>query len=321
MKILFIRISYVLMIIALIVILMAIFSYRSDISNEELEKKYFTPESKYIEIADARLHIRKRGTGPALFLVHGSFASLHTWQDWEDELSKSFTTISMDLPGHGLTGPNQSENYTTDYYADLIVALADTLHIDSFYVAGNSLGGNVAWKMALTNPERIRKLILIDASGFWQPVSETEASKPSKRPWIFNLLSNPIVSKIFTKITPRFLFKLNMKQVYGNPDLVTEQHIDRYYNLMLREGNREATLKRLKQPGEDLQDSISKISMPVLILWGKKDTWIPVENAYLFQHAIKNSQLVIFDDAGHVPMEEIPGESLQPALDFLRSNF
>jgi pimeloyl-ACP methyl ester carboxylesterase len=301
-------------VIALFILLIS--GYRSDIKVEDLEQEYFTAESQYIEVMDAKLHIRKQGNGEPIFLIHGSFASLHTWNSWEVELAKAFTTISVDLPGHGLTGPNKNEIYTTDYYADLIFALADSLQIDSFYVAGNSMGGTVAWKMALKNPARIKKLILIDAAGY----TNASNNKPVNKPFIFRLLDNKVIASLFLKITPRFMFSLNLKQVYGNHEKITEEQIDRYYNLMLRDGNREATLKRLQHMGKNLQDSISYITTPTLILWGEKDAWIPVAHAYRFNSEIKGSELIVYKNAGHVPMEEIPLETLIPARIFLKGN-
>lgn len=290
--------------------------YRSDVSVSDLESTYFTAGSQYIHVNDVKLHIRKQGKGEHLFLIHGSFASLHTWENWEKELSKNFTTISMDLPGHGLTGPSQNEIYTTDYYADLVFALADSLNVDSFSVAGNSMGGTVAWKMALKNPDRIKKLILIDAAGY----SKTKTNQPNDQPLLFKLLNNKIIAAVSLKITPQFLFKLNLMQVFGDKSKIKQNQVQRYYDLTLREGNRAATLKRLRNGGKNLQDSIQYITTPSLIIWGEKDAWIPVANAYRFNSDIKNSKLIIFKEAGHVPMEETPLETLIPAREFLLSN-
>jgi pimeloyl-ACP methyl ester carboxylesterase len=121
------------------------------------------------------------------------------------------------------------------------------------------------------------------------------------------------------KITPHFLFKWNLKQVYGNPEKVKEKDVDRFYDLMLREGNRAATMQRLRQPGKDLQDSIKFIHTSTLIIWGKNDAWIPLENAHRFNHDITGSELKIFPGAGHVPMEEIAEETVQAALNFLQN--
>lgn len=302
-------------IIGLVSILIIAF-YKSDIPPEQLEQQYLSKESIYIQVDDARLHVRRRGVGPTIFLLHGSFSSLHTWNEWENELSKSFSTISLDLPGHGLTGPNESGIYTTDYYSSLLFSLADTLHIDTFYVAGNSMGGNIAWHMALNNPERVKKIILINAAGYSSSVSDT-IQKSAERPFIFKLLSNSIIANIFTQLTPRFFFKQNLKQVYGHPKGITEEQVDRYYQLMLREGNRKATLQRLKQINRYGHGNISQIKTPTLIIWGAKDNWIPVSHAYGFKESIPNAEMVIFPEAGHIPMEEIPQETSKSVIRFL----
>lgn len=305
--------GYFILALILLILVFIAFNYRTDIPVTKLEPKYFTKESSYLEVGDAKLHIRKRGSGPALFLIHGSFASLHTWDGWENELSNTFTTISLDLPGHGLTGPNKNEDYSTDYYSDLVFALADTLRIDTFYVAGNSLGGMVAWKMAFHKPNRVKKLVLIDAAGY----EKSKAGSETKRPFIFKMLEMKPLALLLTKVTPRFLFKINLKEVYGNPEKFTDNELDRYYELMRREGNREATMKRLQHYGRNLQDSIKFIQTPTLILWGEKDRWIPVENAYRFHNDIPWSKLIIIPDAGHIPMEECPKISADSVSIFL----
>ena len=304
-------------ILALLMVLLLVW-YRSDIPVEELEPTYFTPQSSYLIVNNSKVHVRQQGKGPAIFLLHGSFSSLHTWAEWESELSKNHKTISLDFPGHGLTGPNATNRYSTDDYESLVFGLADQLKIDTFYVAGNSMGGQVAWKMALHHPEKVKKLILIDAAGYWKITSD-KTSKKQSRPFIFKLLQNDLVAKTMIKITPRFLFKWNLKQVYGNPEIVKEKDVDRFYDLMLREGNRAATMQRLRQPGKELQDSIKFIHTPTLIIWGAKDTWIPLENGYHFNSDIKGSELKIFAEAGHVPMEESPEETVKAALNFLQN--
>jgi pimeloyl-ACP methyl ester carboxylesterase len=292
--------------------------YRSDIPVTELEAKYFTPQSSYLTVQDSKVHVRQQGAGPTIFLLHGSFASLHTWDGWEKELSKNFKTISLDFPGHGLTGPNAANRYSTDDYEALVFALADQLKIDTFYVAGNSMGGQVAWKMALHRPERVKKLILVDAAGYWR-ISTDSIFKTHNRPFIFKLLQNDWVASTMIKITPRFLFKINLRQVYGNPGKVKNEEVDRFYDLLLREGNRASTMQRLRQPGKDLQDSIKHIQVSTLIIWGAKDAWIPVANAYHFNKDIKTSETKIFPQAGHVPMQEIPNETVKSAIDFLQN--
>lgn len=298
-------------ILAILLVLLAVF-YRAEIPVAGLKPKYFTPESSFMVVRGDSLHVRLRGQGPPLFLLHGSFASLHTWNDWEDSLSRHFRTISLDFPGHGLSGPSPLKHYSTDNYATSVLALADALQIDTFFVAGNSMGGAVAYKLAIRSG-RVRKLVLVDAAGAPGATLPTQ-----KRPWIFGLLSNPLTARLMTRLTPRFLFEKVMGGVFADRQKITPAMIDRYYDLMLREGNRAATFERLQTPQTDSRDSLSMIRIPTLILWGEQDSWIPVSHADRFAQAIPNSEVVIFPHAGHVPMEEIPDETLPVVLRFLR---
>jgi pimeloyl-ACP methyl ester carboxylesterase len=109
---------------------------------------------------------------------------------------------------------------------------------------------------------------------------------------------------------------MNIKQVYGDESKINELTLDRYYELMLREGNRKATLDRLTSP-RDSDVNFSRLTMPTLILWGEKDSWIPVRQGYVLEKAIPGSNLIVFPGAGHVPMEEIPTESVAEYLSFL----
>ena len=298
-------------------ILIALFflGNRKDIAVQELEKEYFTPQSRYVQLHDAKVHIRIRGKGSYVFLLHGSLASLHTWQAWEDTLSTIFTTVSLDLPGHGLTGPNKSENYTIDNFERLVFELADSLKVDTFSLVGNSMGGQVAWQAALHKPDRVKNLILIDAAGF---VTAAGDQQNKDAPLIFKLLRSKHAAFTLEHITPRWMFSLNIKQVYANPDLITSQLIDRYYKLTLRQGNRHATWLRFQQLQKPDVDSLNFISVPTLIIWGEEDKWINIQNAHQFKNAIRGSKLVIIPNAGHTPMEELPRESVIPVFEFLK---
>jgi pimeloyl-ACP methyl ester carboxylesterase len=314
------KILKVLGAIFLFFLILFISFFRRDIPQEKVEKKYFTPQSHYINVEGINVHVRIRGEGEPIFLLHGSFASLHTWDVWQQELSPYFRTISLDFPGHGLTGPDDEKRYSTADYASLVLKIAEKLKIEKFHLSGNSMGGAVAMQIASDQPTKVLTLNLIDAAGAPNPEMPKSDSRPSQSrggaAWIIKLASNPVFSKILLKCTPKFLFEMNMKQVYGDPKKVTDEGIERYYELMLREGNRMATMHRLSTP-RSLKVDFEKLSMPTLILWGQKDSWIPVSQAYLLEKAILGSNLVIFENAGHVPMEEVAMESVAEYLSFL----
>lgn len=307
------------LLLVVVVLLLAVL-YRRDLPAAEVAEKYQTAESRFVEVDGVQVHVRIMGTGEPVFLLHGSFASLHTWDRWQQEMSPYYQTISLDFPGHGLTGPDSLKRYSIADYSQLVHALAQKLNLTQFHVAGNSMGGAVALQMASDRPGAILSLNLIDAAGALpaEVTVQDSLAKPAKTggAWIIRLATHPVFSKLLLSCTPKFLFALNMKQVYGDDSKVTDEVTTRYYELMLREGNRRATLDRLSQRRKSAIQ-FARITMPTLILWGGKDSWIPLAQGQRLQKAIPGSNLLVFETAGHVPMEEMPTETVAEYLSFL----
>jgi pimeloyl-ACP methyl ester carboxylesterase len=177
-------------------------------------------------------------------------------------------------------------------------------------MAGNSLGGLITWNTAVNYSDRIEKMILLNASGI--PKQQRD------RPWIFDLASNKIFGKVLSKFTPRFLFKMNMEQVYFDKSKMSDQTIDRYYYLFRRSGNREAfIIKSGQNYPQPPANSLSETRIPTLIVWGKHDQWIPYSDTFEFEKLLPHAQIIIYENAGHVPMEEIPTESALDTKNFL----
>lgn len=269
---------------------------------EQLSPRWATAPSIFINVAGMRMHVRDEGpkSDPQpIVLIHGTSASLHTWDGWADALSTNRRVIRFDVPGFGLTGPDPSNNYTIEHYVNVVVALLDTLGLDSAVLGGNSLGGNIAWATAVLHPNRVIALVLVDPSGY--------AFESASVPLAFTL-SRSKLARIFLKdFIPRSIVKSSVENVYGDPTRVTDELVDRYYELSLREGNRAALSERFLQssPGV-LTEQLSSINVPTLILWGGLDRLIPVAQGKRFEQDIPNSQLIIFESLGHVPHEEDP---------------
>ena len=296
---------------AFLFIVIAIY-WKNDIDLNKLKDKYAYTSSSFISIDGINVHYRDVGKGEAILLIHGTGASLHTWEKWIDILSPGYRVISFDLPGFGLTGPDPNHNYQISRYTSILDSLMVKLKVDSFHIAGNSLGGLVAWRYTTQFPQKILTLNLIDAAGLPQP-----GKKP---PFIFQLAKLPVLSTLLQKVTPKSIIKNSMLDVYKNDQLVTEKLIDRYFELSLREGNRTAFVKRMSQLNEKLDISdLKKITAPVLIQWGKDDRWIPLANAFEFQKLIPKAELIIYD-SGHVPMEENPMETVKDYMIFLKKS-
>ncbi len=269
---------------------------------EELKARWAPPPSKFLEVEGMRVHVRDEGLRDdmtPIVLLHGSAASLHTWEGWVQKLKGQHRVISLDLPGFGLTGPFPDNDYTIAHYVRFMVEFLDRAGVKRFVLAGNSFGGLIAWQTVLTLPERVERLVLVDAAGYPQ--------QPRSMPIGFVIANIPLLNQVAGRILPRKLIESSVREVYGDPEKVTPELVDRYYELTLREGNRQALGQRFKQvPTGNDAERIRDIRVPTLILWGGRDRLIPPENAEKFHRDIGESQLVIFDALGHVPHEEDP---------------
>ncbi len=299
---------WVLIIFLSVAALMAAFGLRLDMNPYDLEMEYATKSSDFIDVQGLRVHYRDQGQGFPVVLLHGTAASLHTWEGWVKVLSPHFRVISVDLPAYGLTGPNSDNDYSVDAYCRFVDAFLDKLDIKQCDLAGNSLGGRIAWGYTWRFPQRVRKLVLVDAAGF--PMK--------KMPRALKLARIPVVKDIARWFTPRALVERGIKSAYGDPSKVKPEVVDRYYRLLLREGNREAFGHRAMLNYLDQTDKLKLIKQPTLILWGGKDTWITPDNAEKYAKALPNAEVIIYPEAGHVPMEEIPEKTAHDVLTFLQ---
>jgi len=280
---------------------------------EALVARWALAPSQFLEVNGQLVHLRDEGPRQdhePLVLLHGTSSSLHTWQGWVAGLRQQHRVITLDLPGFGLTGPNETGDYRGDEYARFVLALMDKLGVQRFVLGGNSLGGEVAWRTALLAPDRVAALILVDAGG--QDVAALSS------PIGFMLARLPLVNRIFDWVLPRSLVVASLHNVYGDPKRVDEALVDRHYQLTLREGNRRALVQRLQQSARG-QDAarIRELRVPTLILWGGRDKLIPPAAAAKFKADIAGSELVMFDDLGHVPQEEDPLRTLGAVQAFL----
>lgn len=292
------------------VIIAAFMYYRSDISVETLKTDYTLPASDFIRINGMQVHYTTEGSGSDLLLLHGTSSSLHTWQGWVDHLKDHYRIIRLDLPAFGLTGPSPSHDYSADNYAEFLDTFTEKLNIEKAHIAGNSLGGLIAFNFAALYPEKTGKLILLNTAGI----------STGRTPLIFKLANIPVVGSLLAIITPRSVIKDNLEQVYYDDSKITDELIDRYFNLTLREGNREAFIARARESRDynKFRERLKQIDSETLIIWGRHDRWIPVEHTEQYKKLIRNSTIKIFENAGHVPMEEIPVETAETALQFLR---
>lgn len=288
-------------------ILIGKYSFSPDRTKEELSAKYITTASSFMEIDGVEVHYRDEGEGFPIVLIHGTGASLHTWDAWVNRLKNTHRVIRLDLPAYGLTGADPHKRYASSDYVTLIHKLLEELDVKEFYMGGNSLGGLVSWLYTTTYPKEVKKLFLLNASGF--PFETT--------PSVIQLAKTPVLKVFLKYFTPQFFIEKNLKEVYFDDSKITAETIERYHDLTCYEGNRQAFIDRAKIEREDYTERLSLIEQPTLVLWGEEDAWIPVSDAAKFAEKIPHAEIIIMPKTGHVPMEERPEESLNHVLAFL----
>jgi pimeloyl-ACP methyl ester carboxylesterase len=280
-----------------------------DLPLEALKPELATGASKFVDVDGLSVHYRDEGSGPPLLLLHGTGSSLHTWDAWTEELRGHFRVVRMDLPGFGLTGPNRDDDYRIGKYVEFVEAFRRKFGLESFALAGNSLGGQIAWSYAVAHPEQVRALVLLDPAGY-----------PIEHPaLVFRLAKVPGLAWLMTRLDPGPITARTLRDAYGDPGKVTPALVEHYRRLALREGNRRAFVARTSLRGEDRSGDIARVRAPTLILWGKEDRLIPVAHAHRFEQAIPAARLIVYEGVGHVPMEEIGHRSAADADAFLRA--
>ncbi len=280
-----------------------------DKSRAELEARYANAPTDFVEVGGVRFHVRDTGPkeAPAVILLHGFGASLHTWESWAGPLSERLRVIRFDLTGGALTGPDPTGDYSDERSMQLLIQLMDRLGIAHASIVGHSMGGRVAWRFAAEHPERVDRLVLVAPDGFASPGFEYD-----RKPDV------PAVMHLMRYVMPKSLLRMNLVPAYGDPAKLPDDVVTRYHDLLLAPGVRGAQLERLSQVVKhDPVAKLASIRAPVLLLWGDKDALIPVANAEDYRKVLKDSKLVVFPGVGHIPQEEAPEVSLQAVRAFL----
>ena len=299
--------AFVIVVLLLAVALWTLWT--PDLDRATLERQYLQSPGDMVQVLDQRLHVRDSGPqdAPAVLLIHGFGASLHTWEPWAQTLSKDLRVLRLDLPGSGLSPPDAGNDYSDARSIALIEALLDARGLQKVSLLGHSIGGRIAWTFAATAPGRVDKLVLLAPDGFAS--SGFEYGKPAQVPAGMGLMR---------WIAPRWLLRMNLAPGYFSPTALSQENLSRYHDLMRAPGARAAMLARWQQTIlREPQPLLQKISAPTLLVWGRQDAMIPFSNAADYQQGIAHHSLLALDNMGHLAMEENPQQALPGVLQFL----
>lgn len=283
-----------------------------------MRAKYGNEASRYLSLPDGQtIHYRDEGNpqGPAMLLVHGGGASLHTWQSLIDRLGGDYRIITLDLPGHGLSGMPEGQSFRYDEAVAAVEAVRHKLGLNAFILGGNSLGGSVGWRYTLAHPDRIRALLLLDAGGM--PLRAGEPLPESN--FAFRMMRTSAGRWAVQRITPRSMVERSLRESVIRQDFISPSMVDRYWELGRYPGNRRALTDIFAMPfvTADNADKVRAIKAPTLILFGKDDPVIRASAAQTFHENISGSEVVLLDGVGHLPMEEDADRTAQAIRAFL----
>ncbi|HEV7350660.1 alpha/beta hydrolase [Telluribacter sp.] len=301
--------------LVLLILLFAVGSCRRipDIPVEQLKTKYNIKPTDFVAIGGMNVHYRDEG--PAndsvpLVLIHGTGSNLFTWNEWTQSLKDKHRIIRFDLPGFGLTGPHPTDDYTQEIYLNFLHSFLQERGVERCILAGNSLGGEITWQYAMKYPDQVKKMILIGAAGY--PTQSQDV------PVSYIIMRLPLLREVFEKATTREVIRNSLHYLYADTTKVTDSLVTLYYDMTRREGNREALTERMESIGEDGPwNQLPSIKTPTLLIWGKQDRLIPLEYGQRFDKDLPNSTLVVIPNAGHMPMEETPEQSVKAARRFI----
>jgi pimeloyl-ACP methyl ester carboxylesterase len=292
-----------------LVIAAAMWLYTPDEDPARLRALHAGPPSRFLEAAGLRVHLRDTGPrdGPPVLLLHGFGASLHTWEGWAAGLEDRFRVMRLDLPGFALTGPDPTGDYGDARAVAVLAAVLDALGIARADVVGNSLGGRIAWRLALADPARVRRLVLVAPDGFASPGRPYGAPEPV-----------PPLVHLLPWMLPRSAVRATLAPAYADPTRLSQADVDRAHDLLRAPGVRPAILARMAQHVlEDPRPLLPGLRQPLLLLWGERDMMIPASHAADWTALLPAAELVVLPALGHVPQEEAPAASLVPVRAFL----
>jgi len=287
-----------------------------DVMHPDAHDKFIKIET---DVRDVDIHyIEYPGKGRDIVLIHGFLSSTFTWEDMVPKLQKKFTDQSIpaphvwavDMKGFGWSDKPFNAKYDPFTLMEEVYTWMEKIGIDNATVVGHSLGGTIAWTLALDHPEKVGRLVLVDAAGY--PPNKNKFSTFVRLPFLdswVNLCFN------------RGLVKRGLEKFFYDSGKITDARVDEYFNRLRTRGCIDAQVAIATSIDSELAltyaGRIPDIKQETLIIWGRNDSWFPLQDGCRFNHNIKRSTLVIIPQCGHVPQEEKPNDVAQVLYQFL----
>jgi len=268
------------------------------------DKVIHSEHSHFVEIDGATVHYQEFGeaSNPTLLLIHGFTASAYVWNAVAPSLAdEGFRVVAVDLLGFGYSEKPSWFDYTIGSQARMVSRFMDRLGIGRAGVVGSSYGGAVALTLALDYPERVEKLVLVDAV-----INDEATNHP-----IMRLARIPGVGEVITPflIDSRAFMKFRMQGTLApaNHHLITRDRIESVIRpLQAKDGHNAVLRSGRNWNAARIEADAHLVNQPTLIIWGEEDLTIPIRCGESLYNSILNSRFVVLKNCGHVPQEEKP---------------
>jgi pimeloyl-ACP methyl ester carboxylesterase len=276
------------------------------------------PDSRFIDINGLQVHYKTAGQGePTLVLLHGFGASVFSWREVMEPLSEIGTVMAFDRPAFGLTerplpGEWVGESpYGAEAQVELTVGLLDELGVERAILVGNSAGGTIALLTALTYPQRVQALVLVDPAvynhGGWMGIVRFLANTPQMQ------RIGPLVARSIRGWGMDF-----GRSAWHDPSKITAEVWEGYLKPLQAENWDRGLWEMVRaSQSHNLAERLAEIRMPCLVITGDDDRIVPTEQSIRLAHELPDAELVVIPDCGHIPHEECPEPFLQAVTDFV----
>jgi pimeloyl-ACP methyl ester carboxylesterase len=289
-----------------------------ELSSEEIDREGALEGGRFITIDDYQTFIKDVGPrdGKVVILIHGFGGSTFSWRKTMPALiNNGYRAVALDLKGFGLANKIFEEDYSHPAQADFVARIMDSLEIEQATLIGHSMGGNVMAHFAMKFPDRVEKLVFVDAA----IATGDESATDFRGGW---LLKIPQIRRLARIAARSFLSQGEIREMLQSAvyhdELVTSDLVNGYYTPLTMKDWELAFFGIVRDSSDNvLPESLSELNSPALIIWGEYDTWVAPEAGDRLLEVLINAELVIVSESGHLPMEERPDDFNNLLLTFL----
>ena len=268
------------------------------------------PPGRMFDLAGERLHVVERGAGRPVILVHGFAGNTFSWRFLLESPPPGYRFIAVDLPGWGFSDRGRALDYSHEAHARRLAALMDQLGLERATVAGHSMGGGIAQRLAVSFPERVERLVLVGSVD-----SSVKMRRPGKAPGMERAL------RLAQRSAPLMFWagRRGLKECVYDTSLVDDAMVRGYIEPLLLPGTVEATFAMAQATGDESLADLGRIQCPVLVVGGDTDRVVPRAVAERLHEALPGSSLRIFQRCGHLVPEELPGRFAEELVAFIEA--